>query len=98
LLLVCWLGQRLQECLKQLHKHAPLQNLTNRKALDDYRFSAMRASVAANLQDSLAAADPAAALWTLRAACYRHAAALSADDKQAQVCGDTLAHTAIVAQ
>jgi hypothetical protein len=93
LLLVCWLAKCSQESLKQLLKHEPLKNLTNRTALDWYRFSATRDTAAANLQDGLAAADPAAALWTLRAACYLHAAALKADDKQAQVCDDPLAHT-----
>lgn len=40
----------------------------------------------ADLLEGLAAADTAAALWMLRAGCYRHYLALQGDSSKAQVC------------
>lgn len=77
--------RRLQECLRQLLKHEPLRELIDRKVLDGWRFQATRITAAADLLDGLAAADLAAALWTLRTAGYKHAVSLETSDKAAQV-------------
>lgn len=76
---------RLQDCLRQLLKHEPLRELIDRKVLDGWRSQASKITAAADLLEGLAAADLAAALWTLRTAGYKHAVSLEPSDKTAQV-------------
>lgn len=57
----------------------------DRSILDDCRFKVITHPTVAKLLENSAAADPAAALWMLRVAAYRHVNALKANTTQAQV-------------
>lgn len=58
----------------------------DRAVLDVSRLQATQHPTVADLLEGLSAADPAAALWMLRASAYRHATALRPDSNKAQVC------------
>lgn len=74
-----------QACLKGLMKQPALKDLCGRSVLDMWRETITKDAGVANVLEGLAAADPAAALWMLRAKAYSHAVSLRPDIKAAQV-------------
>jgi len=80
----------LQRGMRSLMAHSPLKDLASCSVMDQWRQIAPKHSAVADLLESLAAADTAAALWMLRACCYRHYLALQADSSKAQVCASGL--------
>lgn len=75
----------MQDCLKNLQKQEPLKDLCDRSVLDMWRETITKDAAVANVLEGLAAADPAAALWSLRSKCYSHVVSLQPDAKKAQV-------------
>ena len=66
-------------------KQPALKDLCGRSVLDMLRETITKDAGVASVLEGLAAADPAAALWMLRAKAYSHAVSLRPDIKAAQV-------------